>query len=594
MEHSLSEHASLVASGGLARSTRRGRVHKLHFVIEQAVRTTVSVVFVVVFVSPFVVPTVGWIPFSAWAAVTLAAYGVRAWLLRPGMRLEAVEKDPRRWVVLLFGSTVICGLIGASAPLLFLSSLAVREQMLVTMIFGCWVTGAMASIGAIPLLYASYVLVFMAQLILAWVVTGDPHVSSIAAALVVYGVVINGFARSFAKQVAAGVEIRFQNEELIQELDAARHAAEAASHQKSRFLAVASHDLRQPLHALTILSGLLARRSTSEKIGEVAEQIVRSVGSFEKLFSSLLDLSRLEVGAMHPELRPTSLASLVRQLETEYETRAGAKGLRFAVRECEVSIVTDPVMLERILRNLIDNAIKYTERGGIELLCERRSDAVVIRVADSGPGIRPEEREAVFEEFYQASDGRRHRETGLGLGLAIVRRLAELLGYTVGIESEVGAGTTIQVLIPASSIAAESAVDARGADAAPTVSLEGFALVYIDDDTHVHGAMELLLREWGCKVVIAPTLEEARAGLRARGLRPEAILSDHSLGANVTGIEVIEALRAEYGPLPAAIITGETSPGAREKLRDSEYPVLLKPAKPEELHKLLEVFRSIG
>jgi two-component system, sensor histidine kinase len=586
--------ASAFASGGAPSQTQsRSRVHRLHFVIRQATRNALSVVVVVAFVGPVVIPVVGWLRFCAWAGLTLAGLGIRTFLLRRVTRIEVLEQNPDHWTRLFFGVTLVSGIIGASAPLLFFPSLSAVEQMFLTMIFCCWVTAAMTSAGVYTRFYATYVLIFIAPLIAAWLMTDNPHVVAIAVMLATYGAIIISFSLSFAKQVVAGVEIRFQNEELIYELDAARRTAEAANHAKSRLLAVASHDLRQPLHALTILSGLLKRYATSEKVGEVAQQIIRSVDSLERLFSSLLDLSRLDVGAMQPELRPVSLRAIVDQLRVEFRPRAEAKGLRFEAGGCEAMIVTDPVLLERILRNLIDNAIKYTERGRVELACEQRSDALVVRVADTGPGIRPEDREAIFKEFYQGSGGK-HRETGLGLGLAIVERLTGLLEYTIETESEVGVGTAFRLVIPRRFIstgASESGTEPReGAG----VALQGFCIVYVDDDVQVHAAMSLLFREWGCEAVIASTLAQAQTQLRERGIRPEAVLSDYSLAGNTTGFAVIEALRQEYGALPAAIITGETGPRAREKLKSSEYPVLLKPVQPDELRRLLEVFRSVG
>jgi len=571
----------------------RTRVHALHFIILQAVRNAFTVLVVVGFVAPVVIPWVGWMRFALWAGPTLAAYGVRVLLLRRATRIEVVEESPDRWGRLLLASTLASGIVGASAPLLLFPMLPPLEQMFLTMIICCWVTGAMTSVGVDTRVYVSYVVVFFVPLILAWLMTDNPDVLSITIMLAVYGAIMSNFSRRFADQVLESVEIRFHNEELIYELDAARRAAEAASHAKSRFLAVASHDLRQPLHALTILSGLLRRHATSEKVGEVAQQIVRSVDSLERLFSSLLDLSRLEVGAMLPELRPVSLRAIVDQLRMEFEPRALAKGLRFEGSGCEVTIVTDPVLLERILRNLVDNAIKYTEKGGIEVACERRGEAIVARVTDTGPGIRPEDREAVFEEFFQARGGR-HRETGLGLGLAIVKRLTGLLEYEIETESQVGAGTTFRLVIPGRFVSSDTGRPGSDPGEGSGIDLQGFSIVYIDDDVQVHAAMSLLLREWGCKSVIAPTLAKARAMLRERDLRPEAVLSDYSLPGGATGPAVIESLRQEYGPLPAAIVTGEIGQGAREKLKGTEYPVLLKPVHPEELRKLLEVFRSIG
>ena len=571
----------------------RTRVHGLHFVIKQAVRNAFTVVVVVGFVAPVVIPWAGWLYFALWAGPTLVAYGVRVFLLRRATKIEVLQENPERWGRLLLVATLGSGVFGASAPLLLFPLLPPLEQMFLTMIICCWVTGAMTSVGVYTRFYVSYVIVFFVPLILAWLITDNPDVASITIMLAVYGAIMSNFSRVFAGQVLEGVEIRFQNEELIYELDAARRTAEAASFAKSRFLAVASHDLRQPLHALTILSGLLRRHATSEKVGEVAQQIVRSVDSLERLFSSLLDLSRLEVGAMLPEMRPVSLRAIVDQLCEEFRPRAQAKGLRFEGSGCELMIVTDPVLFERVLRNLIDNAIKYTEKGGIELACERRGDAIVVRVSDTGPGIRPEDREAVFEEFFQASGGR-HRDSGLGLGLAIVKRLTGLLEYSIESDSEVGVGTTFRLVIPARFVSSEAGRAGNEPGEGSGIDLQGFSVVYIDDDVQVHAAMSLLLREWGCNAVIAATLAQARSQLRERGVRPEAVLSDYSLAEDTTGFAVIEALRREYGALPAAIITGETGPRASEKLKGSEYPVLLKPVQPEELRKLLEVFRSIG
>jgi signal transduction histidine kinase/CheY-like chemotaxis protein len=568
-------------------------VHQLHFVIQQAFRNTVAVVIVAIGVGVVIVPHIGWVRFAAWAAGTLAAYGIRAILLWPGMRIEVIGKNPDRWVALLFGSTLISGIIGASAPFVFFPSLEPIEQMFLSMIICLWVTGAMASIGAYHVLYTGYVCVFIGELILAWLMTADAHPPFLAVLFAFYGLIIIGFGRSFAREVTTGVAIRFENQALVAELDAARRAAEAANDAKSRFLAAASHDLRQPLHTLTMLSGLLNRYARADKIGEIAQQIDRSVGALDVLFSSILDLSRLEVGALRPELCSVPLKPMIARLEAEYGARAQAKGLQFRAHSDDVAIVTDPVLLERMLRNLTDNAIKYCARGSVELICEAHSDAVIVRVADTGPGIRPEDCEAVFGEFFRAHDVRRSNE-GLGLGLAIVKRLSDLLGYGIELQSEVGVGSTFKLVIPGTSITTDDPGIVGESRKTAEISLDGLAIVYIDDDTQIHAVMHLLLSEWGCQVVTASTLDEARARMRERGMRPDAILSDYALADNITGIDVIEALRQDYGGLPAAIITGESSPELREKLRHLEYPVLFKPTQPEELRRLLAIFRSIA
>jgi two-component system, sensor histidine kinase len=567
-------------------------IHQLHFVVLQAIRNTVAVIVVVIGIGVLIVPYAGWARYAGWAACTLAAYGIRSILLRPGTRIEVIESNPNRWRALLFGSTLFGGLIGASAPCVFFPLLDPMEQVFLTLIICCWVTGAMASIGANSALYASYAAIFMGGLVWAWLMTANAHATLLAALLVVYGLIIIGFARSFAREVASGVAIRFENQALVAELDAARRAAEEANEGKSRFLAAASHDLRQPLHTLTMLSGLLNRYARAGKVGEIARHIERSVGALDVLFSSILDLSRLEVGALKPELCPVPMKPMIAHLEAEYGPRAQAKGLQFKARSDDLAIVTDPVLLERMLRNLMDNAIKYCSRGSVELTCESRAGAVAVCVTDTGPGIRPEEREAIFGEFFRAHDAR-HSNEGLGLGLAIVKRLSALLGYTIELRSELDAGSSFTLVIPGGSAVAAGSDIVQETPKTAETSLDGLAIVYIDDDPHIHDVMRLLLSEWGCQVVTASTLEEARARIRERGMRPDAILTDYALADHITGIEVIEALRRDYGGLPAAIITGESRPDVREKLRQLEYPVLFKPAQTDELRRLLEIFRSI-
>lgn len=568
-------------------------VHRLHFIMQQAIRTTVAVVVVAFGVGVVIVPHLGWFPYAGWAAGTLAVYGVRAALLSPGRRIEVVAKNPQRWWALLIGTTLIGAFVGASAPFLFFPLLQPIEQMFLTMIICCWITGAMASVGAYPLLYASYTCIFIGALILAWLMTGDPRAPLLALLLGFYGLIVISFSRSFAREVASGVAIRFENEALVVELDAARRAAEAANEAKSRFLAAASHDLRQPLHVLTMLSGLLNRYARTDKVGEIAQQLDKSVRALDTLFSSILDLSRLEVGALHPELCAVPLQPMIARLEAEYGARAQAKGLQFRAHSDDVAIVTDPVLLERMLRNLTDNAIKYCARGSVGLTCEAHADAVIVRVADTGAGIRPEDRKAVFGEFFRAHDVRRSNE-GLGLGLAIVKRLSDLLGYGIELHSEIGVGSTFSLRIPGTSITTAAPGVATESAHAAEASLDRLSIVYIDDDAQVRAAMRLLLSEWGCEVVTASTLDEARARMRECGMHPDAILSDYALADNITGIDVIEALRQDYGGLPAAIITGESSPELREKLRHLEYPVLFKPTQPEELRRLLAIFRSIA
>jgi signal transduction histidine kinase len=369
-----------------------------------------------------------------------------------------------------------------------------------------------------------------------------------------------------------------------EQLARARDVAVDASLAKSRFLATASHDLRQPIHALRLFAEALGDGDEPARMRELAGRIRDSADSLTEMFDELLDLSRLEAGAV--EARPIEfpLGTLLEQLGSELRPEASAKGVELRIVPTRALVRSDPLLLRRILQNLLTNALRYTDRGRVLAGCRRRGLQLRIEIWDTGPGIPDGRRAEIFREFTQLDQSRRSQ--GIGLGLAIVDRLARLLDHPIELESEVGRGSVFRVSVPISS----RPVPDRTQRAGPLGggNLLGRRVLVIDDDLNILEAMRVLLEGWGCELVLARSAEDAVEGLKRRPGEPDAIIADYSLDAGATGIEAVERIRAACGVrAPAMIITGETDPDVIARLRGAGIPHLTKPIPPAKLRAAL-------
>jgi two-component system, sensor histidine kinase len=372
--------------------------------------------------------------------------------------------------------------------------------------------------------------------------------------------------------------------EQLEETRAARDAAESANRAKTRFLAAASHDLRQPLHALGLFAARLSDRTRDPEEAALVQRISTSVASLESLFSALLDISRLEAGVVASSPRAIALDPLFDRLANDFAPEAIEKGLRFAVVRTRRAVYSDPVLLERILRNLVANALRYTSAGGVVVGARKRGTSVSIEVWDSGPGIAPADRDRVFEEFYQVGNPERDRARGMGLGLAIVRRLATLLGHEVTLASVVGRGSVFRVRVrdaPPADVA-----PAPPASAVSTDPLSGRCVLVIDDDEPVREGMRQTLVAWGCAPVMAADAEEAVAQCRNR--MPDAMVVDFRLPDDRDGLDAIVAVRAALGrAVPALVVSGESTSEQIARVRNAGFTLLHKPVAPAKLRAAL-------
>ncbi|MBX6424551.1 MAG: hybrid sensor histidine kinase/response regulator [Variibacter sp.] len=386
--------------------------------------------------------------------------------------------------------------------------------------------------------------------------------------------------------------VRERTEELTRlnaALARAKAEADEANLSKTRFLAAASHDILQPLNAARLyVTSLLERQGDREERRLVAN-IDASLEAVEEILSALLDISRLDAGALKPERTEFVVGDLLRQLELEFMPLARAKGLELVFVPSAVAICSDRRLLRRLLQNLISNALKYTVRGRVLVGCRRRGESVEIGVYDTGVGIPSTARRAIFQEFHRLDEGARVAR-GLGLGLSIVERIARVLDHRVDFRSAVGRGSHFWVEVPrARAPAGEAARPApRNLEAG---RLAGMTVVCIDNEPAILDGMAALLKGWGCSVVLAPDLGSAARALEGAERAPTGLLVDYHLDEG-NGLDAIAALRARYGAeLPAILVTADRSPRVREEARARQIKVLSKPIKPAALRALLAQWR---
>ncbi len=354
---------------------------------------------------------------------------------------------------------------------------------------------------------------------------------------------------------------------------------------KSRFLAAASHDLRQPLHALGLFVSQLRTHVGTPEGGRLVERVDAAISAMNELFNALLDISKLDAGVLTPQRSGFPIERLLQRIETTFAGTAEESGLSFKVVPSGAWVSSDFLLLERIVLNLVSNAVRYTGDGGVLIGCRRRGDNLRIEVYDTGPGIADDQQRDIFAEFYQIGASDRRAHGGLGLGLAIVERLCRLLDHPVELTSALGRGSRFAVTVPLAA-AHSSAVEHAPAPALDVVSSK--LIVVIDDDALVLEGMGGLLRSWGCRVVAASSADAALAELAARGERPDLAISDYRLADGYTGIAVIERIRDAYGrTIPAFLISGDTAPARLQEARAGGYHLLHKPVPPIALRAML-------
>jgi len=518
---------------------------------------------------------------EAWVALSLAVFagqlGLWAW-----RRAAADTADWRRWEGRLMLACLADGLRWAAATLWLAGPGQADQQVWICMIGGGAVCASVASWGSYARVY--YAMMFPAMVpYIAWAsFVPDPRYWGVAILGAILTVAIAWLSHRQTRAFAESVRLRFENLDLAERLAQQRDLAERANLAKTRFLAAASHDLRQPMHALGLFVAALARLPMAPQGQRLTGQIAETVQAMGDLFASLLDISQLDAGVVAPEREAFALGPLLARLCREHAAELFGRPVDLRVVACGAVVETDPVLLERILRNLISNAVRHTDRGRVLVGARRRGGRLVVEVWDTGPGIAADQQDRVFEEYYQLGNPERDRRKGLGLGLAITRRLSALLDCPVTLSSEPGRGSVFRVSIPL----------AHGATAAPAPiepaapARSGLVFV-IDDERLVQESMADLLPAWGYDVLAAGSGEALLA--RADPDRPpDLLICDWRLSGGETAPAAIARVRAAYGSrLPVLLITGDTAPDRLRAAHATGLVLLHKPVAPGKLRAAL-------
>jgi signal transduction histidine kinase/CheY-like chemotaxis protein len=405
-----------------------------------------------------------------------------------------------------------------------------------------------------------------------------------------FGLAAVGLLAAYMLELYARREfvLRRQNMELLASVEREKAQAEQANSAKTHFLASASHDLRQPLHTIGLLVGALHEVTTETPHRRLAERIRAGVVALENLFNGLLDLSQYDAGMVEAKPRTFALASLIHSLQDGFAAQAEAKRIDLRVRQSGVWVQSDPVLLARIASNLVSNAIRYTQKGGILIGCRRRGSAVELQVLDTGIGIPSSELGRVFEEFYQLANPERDRTKGLGLGLSIVQRYAKLLGHPLGVKSTPGRGSCFSVELPVALQREQSTAEPQQIEIGSQGTLFGSFIVVVDDEQDIRAAMETILETWGCHSLCASSAEDAVRQLEKHWREPDLVISDYRLRDGLDGLDAIDKIRKQTGTaVPAIIITGDISASDIIRIMKHGLQIAHKPLMSEELRALI-------
>ena len=530
----------------------------------------------------------GW-RLGLWLTAALLAPALRGLLVRRYRASVTHQAQAVRWANEVTVSSAVDGLAWGVAGFFFLATDSPALQMLLlTLIVGIS-AGSVFVTSFWPRTEYAFALPSVGLTALGLALRGGESGWGLALGLLVYLGILHGIMVQAHAATTETIRLRFEKDALLADLQRQKEVAVQANTDKSWFLAAASHDLRQPLHALGLFAQALHERAVATPLQPLAERIGASVAALEGLLNALLDVSRLDAGVLHPQCAPVLLHALAHRLGAEFGPLAQAQGLAWRCKGPDVAVLSDPALLETLLRNLLSNAVRYTPHGEVALLWhadtqEGTARRVALSVCDTGIGIAPEHQQDVFKEFVQLHNSERDRAKGLGLGLAVVDRLARLLDHGLEMRSVPGQGSTFTLSLqqmplpqqPAdpSTLGEELAV---GAPAPP--------VLVMDDEAEVRAAMALLLRGWGYEVVATTG---ARDALDQLAQPPQAIVVDYRLRAGETGAEAIAAVRAVWGQaIPALIVTGDTAPDRLREAAASGHPVLHKPASPARLRAFL-------
>lgn len=528
-----------------------------------------------------------------WFVALTAILIARAILLRQWLREPATAVTVQNRIRI---ATLMSSITAAFFGMLAYFAVSVDHattSLLIIMVLTGMVATATAAISYLLPMYLLYIFPMMLPVSARMSGFAESSFQWIAILILLYLTICVGISRKIRYAIIHSINVRFENIDLLQNVqhekkrsEEALERAEQANLAKSRFLAAASHDLRQPLHSLRLFTATLELQTRETQHKTLVSQIDTSVKSLEELFNSLLDISKLDAGTINVDRQHVQLDLLLTQIEGEFRPVAQEKRLDLQVTLDGHVVHTDALLLERLIRNLASNAIRYTSDGTISIGSTSKDGRVWIGINDTGIGIEHEDQTRIFEEFVQLGNVERDRNQGIGLGLSIVKRIGDLLDVDLKLTSSPGQGSTFLVGVPEGDSRLSVFSNTHGG--AEPDHVDSLFVLVIDDEEAVCLAVEGLLETWGCIVMTATSGDAALQQLTEIGETPDLILSDYRLRDGETGGDAIKRIRELYGEdVPAIILTGDIAPDRLKDIKLLGLPMLHKPCEPEALRQLL-------
>ena len=579
------------------------RAEAIRTMYDQMHNTAFAAVVITFYMIATAAPFTTWPVIAIWVVAQVAVQLLRAVLLRAFRRRAPPDGELLRWARLYLGHQALVGLLwGATIFLFFHPEEPITLALVLCCLYSIAAGGVPAQAYYPPSLY-TLVGVLFGMVLLRLLATGTFGYIMVGIASALYAVTMAGFCRVQSGAVAEGFRIRFENRALVDALteqkaaaDEARHKAELASLAKSQFLAAASHDLRQPLYALSLFSASLDELRLDAEGKAVVGNIQDSIAVMESLFDGLLDVSKLEAGVVRPRLAAVSADAMFDRLSQVFRPIALERGLDLRFRSNGEWVRSDSALLEQVLSNFVSNALRCTPKGGILVAARTRGDDVLFEVWDTGTGISDEDRERIFDEFVQLGNPERDRRKGLGLGLSIARRAAALIDGQISLASRPGLGSRFGLAQPRGTalLATGASNDAALANNVATIARShDLPVLLVDDDRDVRAALGDLLGRWGVHYEAFADADTALARIAAGG-RFGLTLADYRLSGNINGLELIAAIAVHHpAPQPPAVlITGDFDAALLAAADAYGVPLLHKPLRPADLRILLGLSRA--
>lgn len=538
---------------------------------------------------PFLVP---------WCVAILAITVVRFFHLRRVRQYPLTAQNVAQTIKALSVLSVITGCVWGSLGLVYLSAENPTVSIIILMVYTGLVANASLTMASVLRIYLCFVIPILVPTAYKFYSLEEQGYFWISALVVVYMTVSFITTRRIRESLQQSNLLHLENSDLIEDLkiqntktEKALEGAEQANRAKSRFFAAASHDLRQPLQSISMFTTTLAAHTETSIQKKIVSQIDKSVGSLEGLFNALLDISSLDARTIKVRQQHFFIKPYMEELALEFASWTKENDLSFELAVDDAIVYTDPILLGRIVRNLVDNAVRYTDEGGVKLVATVKDERLQLSVIDTGIGIPTDKEGRIFEEFVQLNNPSRDRNKGLGLGLSIVQRICSLLDIHLSVDSNIAEGSRFDLALALGD--ANKVENQQPSRPDTSASLDGMFVLIVDDEEDVRVSMEGLLGVWGCTVMVASSGSEAVQQLTEYGIWPDVVITDYRLQDNETGADALAKIREHCNiEIPAIIITGDISPERLVEIDKLNLPVLHKPCRAARLLACLQLIYS--